>query len=394
MSNFKSYLLVLGIVFVGLLFVSGVHNSYGFSNISKNGLMASLTQLAQTVDETVSASTVLNEMTVSPVPQEPSRLNQRDDFDGHEERPEDFVNPREIKDVYREMRDMRRELKRFSKSAKKLSNAENVKSEIDSLFNKIGEFETSLKEAERSGSGAREIIDEFRQAEIWEEINKLRSRVELPRELKMAERELTRLRKIMNQKSFQKLGLNTEALKSWIDESDAIVVKLRALMDAGNWEEISAETEDLHERAHPGEVSSVLFRLRDLYNRMKIIKDEEVKEAIEESLSEVKESFNQGDYRSAREILDNIYNDLERLIMKASKIGRKGGITEEEFDENLSRIKNIIDKKLGEREERENQQKGQLNEVPQNDILQKVEPQAFPFTTQNTELPKTSSTVQ
>ncbi len=362
MNNYKNFLLIIGIIFVGLLFVSGVHNSYGYSLVPKNGLMASLTQLAEVVDQTVSVPVGSQEILNPPMPKESSDFNRQDNGfqdngfkEEFEERQEDFISPQEIKMVFREINDLKREskrlLKRSASALKGVTNAEGIRSEISALAEKIQSFEKAIKSAAEANSGVRDAIDEFREAQVWDELNVLRAKIELPKELKNRLKELSRLEKLLNKKGFQALGLDIEGAKGWISKSKDSLNNLNELYNAGNWEEINDSMQDLYENAHPGEVMSVAQRMRELYDRMKFIKDEEVKGAIEEALSEVKDSFNEGDYRSAREVLDNIFNDLQGLVMKASKIGRRGGITEEEFDENLDRIKDIIDKKLGERQE-------------------------------------------
>lgn len=388
----KDFFTLFSVIFGGFIFISGAAN-FGYA-AEGNSLMASLVKFAQTIDAAISPETrpfipPVEDSMLSPgtstiidpnfnnqggigtneiIPFRDKKENRQENIGGEmrefkeggdqrreggdfgeDESQEEFVDPREVKNIFREMRDMKRELKRMASSAKKLQNADTLRSEVEAVSSKINNFEQSLKSANESGTGIREVVEEYRDAEVWNEINTLRSKIELPKQLKNTEKEFKRLKRVVNQKAFQKLGLNLENVKSWITESEGLSAKLNELYASGNWEELNLEMEELFDRAHPGEVSSVIYRMRDIYVRMKYVKDPEIKAAIEETLLEVKESFNSGDFRSAREALDDYYGELERLIISAAKIGKRGGMSEEDFDEKLGNLRGLIESKLNSR---------------------------------------------
>lgn len=387
MNNLKPFLLLVSFVFLGLVFLSGA-NHYGFAFLDNSDFLANFVGIADAIDEKISPSTtpfVAPEAPLIPViggsmtggmkemegrMEGKLEMRQNGNFMGQGEMSDDqnsseeFIDPREVKNSLREMRDMKKELKRLAASAKRISNADALKSEADSLIAKIQGFEDSIKNAFSSNTGVRDAIDEYRQAEVWNDINYLRTKIELPKQLKNSERDLNRLLKMAGQKGYQVFGLNLDNLKSWISESRTQFSKLNELYSSGNMEELNNEMQDFQERANPGEPMNILFRMRDLKNKIKWIKDEEVKSSIEEALSEVINSFNSQDYRAANETLNEYQDDMERLIMGATKIGRRGGMSEEDFDGNLMKVKNLIEAKLG--------QKIQKNEI-QLPLLQPID---------------------
>lgn len=381
-NNTKNFTLAIGAVVITSVLLSGAAN-YGYAE-PKNGLAASILKFAQVVDETISPETRLIVPEVVP-PQDAMGGGGGGDFHGgseggfepqnnfEEDNREDFIDPREVKNALREIKDMKRELKRFTSSLKKVPNSEAIKTEITDVSAKLSEFESSIKNAKQQGAGVRDVIEEFRSAELWEQINVLRSKVELPKQLSSSERELKKLKRMAKQKAFQNIGLDMSRVESWIIETETFNAKLREMYNEGNWEDLNVEMEDFWERGHPGEVMGTMYRMRDVYRRMKIIKDKEVRVAIEESLSEVKESFNNGDYRAARETLDDYFDDLERLIMGAARIGRRGGMSEEAFDENLDKIRDMIENKLGEKLENQKRRREKENENEEEMPSQNIE---------------------
>jgi len=371
MNNLKPFLLLVSFIFLGLVFLSGA-NHYGLAFLDNNDFLANFTGIAGVIDEKISPSTtpfitpsaplipIMGENIMGVTREMEGKMmrpeiRQNENFMGQSEMSDDqnfseeFIDPKEVKNSLREIRDMKKELKRLAASSKKIPNADTIKSEISALLAKIQGFEDSIKNAESSGAGTRDVIDEFREAELWNELSSLRVKIELPKQLKNSERDLKRLDKMVGQKNYQVFGLNLESLKSWISESREKFARLNELYNSGNMEELNDEMQDFQERAHSGEPMSVLFRMRDLKNKMKWIKDDEVKSSIEEALSEVIKSFNEQDYRAASETLNEYQDDMERLIIGATKIGRRGGMSEEDFDGNLMKVKELIEAKLGHR---------------------------------------------
>lgn len=373
MKEHKEILTLVSIIIVGFMFLSGAASNYGYALENENQFLATIFRLAQAVDnvfspETVTPTPILNESL--PIP--PVNVFPNSDsggggggfgggrsiegghqgggfFEDEEGDRDEFFDPREIKQTLREMKDMKRELKRFSSRAKKLANSDTMKSEIDSILSRLAAFEESIKAAQSSGTGARDAIDEFRSAELWEEVNTLRSRIELPTQIKNSQRELKKLKKMAGQKTFKNLGFDMNVLNSYVSETESLITRLNEMYSAGNWEDLNVEMEDFYGTAHPGEIMGVMYRMQDLYRKMRSVRDKEVKAALEETLTEIKESFNKGDFREARETFDDYADDLERLIMGAMKIGRRGGMSEEDFDDDLQKVRDLIETKLGKR---------------------------------------------
>ena len=78
---------------------------------------------------------------------------------------------------------------------------------------------------------------------------------------------------------------------------------------------------------------------------MKRVKDTEVRTAAEEVLQEVIDKFNNGEYRDARETLDQYSNDLMKMLNQFAKAKTLNRSASKNQIQNLG---NLIEKKLQE----------------------------------------------
>lgn len=220
---------------------------------------------------------------------------------------EDFVDPREIQNVLKQLKDMRREVNRFLKQAKKMPDA---LSRLNSLSEKVNNFESKI-----SSSSSKEDLQEFYDEQLWEEFNGIRAAIELPKELKQWNQEIKRAEKMVAQKKFQGIGIDIAAVKSKLAEIKSTLSGIESLYNAGNLEEAMAEFDDLRQDFHPSEIVSVMQRLQDVTNRLRPKKiSEEIKNTIRGMLSGVISSFNSGDYREAREEMDETWNEIMKKL--------------------------------------------------------------------------------
>jgi len=256
-------------------------------------------------------------------PGERQPMGQPNGGDGQDvEQFQEFIDPREVKNALKEIARMTTELNRFAKRAKQLPE---VLTQIQSLKSKLQEFKNSISQTEKQNDAGelRSAMQEFWDAQPWEEVNKIRVIVELPRELKLIDRELKKLEKLAASKTFPKVGLDVEILKENLRQLREAYNAALAAQKGGDSEEVMEVMEVFHEGGHPGEISSVIYRLRDIRRFTKTIKDKEVQEQINEILQPIIDSFNKGEFRDARELMDDTFDEMTKLANLALRIQRR-----------------------------------------------------------------------
>ena len=145
---------------------------------------------------------------------------------------EDFVDPRELQQVLREIKDLKKELNRLAKQAGKTAGREAILADVNALLGQVSGFESNIN----SGTNVQEAIQEFREAEIWQDLNKIRAKIEIPKQKSQWEKEIKKLRinlplskEMFNQ--FQKgheKGLDEEdfsALVKLLEEEAGVKIK-------------------------------------------------------------------------------------------------------------------------------------------------------------------------
>lgn len=289
---------------------------------------------------------------------------------------EDFVDPREVEQVLKELKDIKREITKYAKQLAKLPNSAEDQSRINELLGEVQNFESQIKAEEN----VREIIQDFRDAQIWDEVQEFRAKVEIPKETAQWSKEIKRIEKLWKQKKIQALvtefGVNLEAAKAKIQEVKAGLARVQEYYQSGDWESAMEEFDDLRQDFHPGEIASVLQRLQDLSGRLKSVKDKEIKNKIKEALSEVLSNFNEEEYRLAREIMDETWNDLVKAISKALSVGKKKGYTKQNVIDTMEQLKLKMQEKGEEKRE-------QIEEMQQRiERVENVQPMPSQPTTQ------------
>jgi len=264
---------------------------------------------------------------------------------------EEFVNPQEVQQVLREMKDLKREGKRILKKLQKLPTAGEDVAQMNNILNQIANFESKIN----SGVDLRDNIEEFRDSQFWDELNKLRAKVEIPKEMKQWTKEIKRTERLLKQKSFQKLGLDLEKAKIKLEEMKAGLNAVQNYYQAGDLESAIDEFDGLREDFHPGEINGVMYRMKDLKKMLKGIKDQEVKAMVEEVLQEVIEIFNEGDYRLGRETLDENFDELAKIINKAIAASRKKIKSADDFSEMTEKVKEKMQQRIEEKSRIEEQ---------------------------------------
>ena len=237
---------------------------------------------------------------------------------GHEEDgdKQDFVDPREIQQVLREIRDMRSQIKQLVNQMKKQPAFAEDLAKINAVSVELEQFNTAIRSAVASGAGVREVIQDFRDNQYWDLFNAVRAKVQTPQEIKQIEMTLRRLERTIKVKSVRSIGLTIESLEAKIAEMKSQIAAARSHLNAGNIEEAQEAMQSFHEGGHPGEIEGTIYRVRDIKQMLKSVKDEQIRAEVDKVLQEVIDAFNAGEYRDARETMDEYADDLQRLIQR------------------------------------------------------------------------------
>lgn len=266
----------------------------------------------------------------------------------------EIIDPREVKNALRDIKRMQSELKRFVKQLKKLPNSADDISNCENLLAKLNEHYSAISKPTENES-LREVLQDFWDGRYWEEVDKLRAKVELPKELNNLAKDLKKLQKLATQKSFQKLGFNMETLKARVNETQTNLNEIQAKYAAGELEDAMEAMQEFRESGHPGEIMGVMYQMKDAKQRIKSIKNKEVLELINELLDEVVHAFNEGDFREANMAMQDIMGELMKL---ASKYMKGKPILNDEMRGKFDRLEIMIKEKLG-----ESGQNGAENEI-------------------------------
>lgn len=276
-----------------------------------------------------------------PPPDQPMSLPPQDEFENEDDKErQDYVDPREIKDVLRQISQQKNEIKRLVKSAQKQKMSE-AATELQSILSQITQQEQTIR-----GEGkmlTRDTLQEFYDAQIWESIEKIRYQVQLPQELKQIEKELKRVDSLLKQKATAAIpNLDLEVIRAKVAEARAALEQAKGALASGDNDSVKEAMEVFWQKgAHPGEISGTLSQLREVASGLKRIKSAEVREVILDILSPVFESINDGDFREARMQLENLKQELLPLMRKAEQL--------KSVDDNLQKKIQQLEQKLEDR---------------------------------------------
>ncbi len=328
-------------------------------------ILAQETTVAPSVPATQVAPAPISEPQIMPVPQEPKvapapreeELNKKE-----EQRDEEYVDPREIKNTLQQIKDLRRQANQLLKKAKKAKMANEIE-QLNQLFAKAADFEKNIKNPPADMS-KRDAIQDFHDEQLWEIINAVRAKVEMPDEIKNIERDLKRLERRLAQKKLVFVeGFNIESVKAIAQEIKDAIAQARESLAQGDYESARESLQVIYEGSHPGEIMGVLDRLRDMGNRLRGIKAKDIRSDILEILAPVIESANAGDFRDANMMLNDIQNEFWRFL---DKLGSRSVINED-----LRQRMDALEEKL--------QQRSQQTETKEAQPVPQKESMNFPY---------------
>lgn len=262
--------------------------------------------------------------------------------------PEDIVDPREIENALREIGRLKAEARGLLKRASKLQNTE-LKQRLTEIISQLDTFAVNLKNPPADYT-EREALMEFYDARMWDEVSKIRAYIELPQILKDIPLITRRVEKLIKLKSYQTLGLDMQGIANYLSEVKAAHAEADVLYKAGDVEGAMEQLEFLHEDGHPGELEGAIRRLKEINDLIKRVRDKEIQKELKEMLMPVIEAINDGDFRTAHEILNEVHPLVMEVARKSYKANTK---SRTDILKRLSEFEGKVNAKLEEREEEE-----------------------------------------
>ena len=286
-------------------------------------------------------------------------MDERDMMIG-EDNGQNYIDPREVQQVTRDLKQLNTEIKRVRTQLKRLKATAADTEELNAIASEVAKIQAVVTNKSAGDDELWEAVDEFRNGYYWDRMNKIRAKVEIPDQAKQINTTLKRLEKSVNTKAMQNLGFDMAKVRAVVGEMKQNLAAFQAALAAGNLDDAMEAMQFFYEGGHPGEVESTLFRMRDIRNMLKQVRDKDILAQVEEILQEVIVSFNEGNYRDARETMDEYYDDLQALVKKVAKAKISGTLKTESVSK-LNNLEALVKTKLDERETVREQKSIQTN---------------------------------
>ncbi|MBI4272301.1 hypothetical protein HY621_00405 [Candidatus Uhrbacteria bacterium] len=280
-------------------------------------------------------------------------------WDSMQEIRDEFVPPQDIKNA---MNDVKRQLKELANYKKQIlkAAADTDTSKIDQLVSQINGHKTNIESSK--GRDQKDALQEFWGNNYWDEINKLRAQVELPKELKQILKEIAFAEKDSKarnvQKAFEFFGLDYSQLAKLVTAKKESIAQIQSLANNGDFEAASElMQESIHEGWHPGDLRHFMGMMRETHERMKNIKDDQILEQILAIMEPIGQSFMEEDVRGARDAMVE-FTDQMRKYESLFRPYYRGGVKElsKKTLGALDKLEGLIQKKL---------EKGELKKTPE-----------------------------
>ena len=286
---------------------------------------------------------------------QPPQENQQQQFFGseqgfpQEQKQEDFqefIDPRQIQDGLRNMNQFRNEIKRTIREIRRQAS----QADLDELNRTLAEVDQLYSTASNSSnpSDANDAVREFYDNQYWDKVNNVRARLQIPKEIKQITQSIKRLEKIITTKSVKNIGLDLDKVAAALAEMKQTADTVQNLYNSGEYQDAQEEMRFFHEGGQPGEIEGVIFRIRDIKNMAKRVKDTAVKAEVDSVLQEVIDAFNAGEYRDARETMDEYADDLQRLISQLVRTQSRRGYSRQQSSTRVQSLGDLIGRKLQE----------------------------------------------
>lgn len=276
----------------------------------------------------------------------------------------DFIDPREIQQILKEIKQLRSDIKRIGNQLRKIAGTEADIASLTEIRSQLDKYQTVLSNSSLPMSELRETAQDFRDSNFWEQLNKYRAKAELPQQIKQIASQLKRLERIVKTKAVQNLGLDFGKVEASLAEIRQNLQAVQVNFNSGNYEEAMEAMQYFHDGGWPGEIEGTIHRVREIKRMLNQVKDVSIRAEVDKVLQEVINAFNEGNYRDARETLDEYADDMQRLISQFLRASR-GRINRTESLSKIRGLEDLVKSKLQEVEEkRESREKGEPSEAP------------------------------
>lgn len=271
-----------------------------------------------------------------------------------DENQQEFVDPRQIQDGLRNMNQFRGEARRTIREIRRQASP----ADLEQLNGVLAEVDKLYATASNSSNpaDANDAVREFYDNQYWEKINDVRARLQIPKEIKQITQSIRRLEKILKTKPIQNIGLDIAKAQQTLAEMKQAADKVQDLYNSGEYQDAQEEMRLFHEGGHPGEMEGTIFRIRDIKNMAKRVKDTAVRAEVDAVLQEVIDAFNAGEYREARETMDEYADDLQRLISQLVQTQSRRGFSRRDSSTRIQSLGDLIGRKLQEANSQPQQQ--------------------------------------
>jgi hypothetical protein len=257
----------------------------------------------------------------------------------------EFVDPREVKNALNDIKRMQGDLKRFLKQVNKLPNSADDAVTINDLLTQLAEHKKNIS-APTEDMSLRDALQDFWDGRYGDEVNAIRAKVELPKELANLAKDLKKAKKLITQKPYLNLGFDMNVFAAALGEVEAAYNEAKTNYDQGNMEDAQLAMEPIHSGLHPGEIMGVIYQMKEIKDRMKGLRNKDVKALVDEMLVDVIDSANAGDFREANQAMNDIKSELMKLMQKYLKApGTLDDKTKAKFD----KLEEMIANKLGDK---------------------------------------------
>ncbi|KKT49834.1 MAG: hypothetical protein UW40_C0016G0003 [Parcubacteria group bacterium GW2011_GWF2_44_17] len=263
--------------------------------------------------------------------------------------PEDIVDPREVENAFREIGRLKIEARGLSKRVARLKNREEVKHKLNEIIKELDTFAANIKNPP-SDYTEREVLMEFYEARMWEEVGAVRAQIELPQILKDIPLAIRRIEKLLKLKAYQTLGIDMQGVTNYLSELKTAHAEADRLYKAGDTQSAMEEIQFIQESGHPGELEGAIRRLKEINDLIKRVRDKQIQKELSEMLFPITEAINEGDFRVANEILNEVHPLVTDVSRKSYKASAK---TRTDILKRLSDFEGKMNSKMEEREEME-----------------------------------------
>lgn len=231
---------------------------------------------------------------------------------------EEPISPAEIQQIKREVQQLKAQIKSILSQARKLQEFSADVSSLNEISSNLDALSAALANAISDPAGTREAIQEYRDEEYWNILNEIRAKLEIPKEIKRHTASLRRLEKVLQVKNVGTLGLDLDLVRALVSEMKQALSNAQSQFAAGNIEEAKEAMQVFYENS-PGDIEGVIYQIRDVKNRLNKIKDTSIRSQVDQILQEVVSAFNAGEYRDAREVMNQYFKELMQIIDQAIK---------------------------------------------------------------------------